>query len=127
MARTVEQQRAYSARYYHKNRELVLARNKEYNRLWKEKNPERRAAIKRRSDRRRAGVKNPTGEIKYGPCEICQVVTSLQYDHDHITGEFRGWLCGPCNKALGVLEKHLDAAKRYLEKSCLNLVTGQLH
>lgn len=36
------------------------------------------------------------------PCACCQKPTDkFQYDHDHITGAFRGWLCHPCNVGLG--------------------------
>lgn len=45
-----------------------------------------------------------------GYCEICGAVevegdhkTSLQMDHCHTTGVFRGWLCGSCNKMVGLL------------------------
>ena len=40
-------------------------------------------------------------------------------DHDHNTGEFRGWLCNRCNSALGWLDDDLDKLKRavkYLEE-----------
>lgn len=59
-------------------------------------------------------------------CEICgrpphEVYTGrerLDMDHDHITGQFRGWLCSSCNMALGKLGDNpntLLAAARYLE------------
>jgi len=43
-----------------------------------------------------------------GRCEVCGVPEiemnkKLCMDHDHSTGEFRGWLCGHCNRALGLL------------------------
>jgi hypothetical protein len=34
-------------------------------------------------------------------CDICGNKTILVYDHDHITNEFRGFLCIPCNSRLG--------------------------
>lgn len=35
-------------------------------------------------------------------CECCgKVPKTFNLDHDHESGEFRGWLCGPCNKSLG--------------------------
>ena len=40
-------------------------------------------------------------------------------DHNHDTGEFRGWLCNKCNSALGWLDDDLDNLKRavkYLEE-----------
>ena len=42
-------------------------------------------------------------------------------DHDHDSGEFRGWLCNVCNSALGWLEDDINYVRRalnYLEKRC---------
>ncbi len=40
-------------------------------------------------------------------CDICNKPISgrkIQFDHDHKTGAFRGWLCPYCNTGLGWLE-----------------------
>lgn len=54
-------------------------------------------------------------------CEVCGVKGKICYDHNHATGEFRGWLCSDCNKALGfvhdnpqILEKLADYIKKPL-------------
>ncbi len=44
-----------------------------------------------------------------GRCEVCGVPDlecsgKFHMDHNHETGEFRGWLCGNCNKGLGFLK-----------------------
>jgi hypothetical protein len=58
-----------------------------------------------------------------GRCEICGVLESdlsqrLHVDHDHVSGNFRGFLCGKCNRMLGyaddnkaILEKAIDYLK----------------
>ena len=53
-------------------------------------------------------------------CELCGKTTdrSLMLDHDHVTGEFRGWLCHDCNTALGKFYddiKLLRKAIKYLK------------
>jgi hypothetical protein len=66
-------------------------------------------------------------------CQVCGYITTgtigkgrgkqadlLVPDHDHLTGELRGWLCSRCNRALGLIGDSLeDVMKfvRYLEGS----------
>jgi Recombination endonuclease VII len=40
---------------------------------------------------------------QFGKCAICDrpIDTLANIDHDHLTGEIRGLLCGRCNKAIG--------------------------
>ncbi len=53
---------------------------------------------------RKFGVSYPT----FWLCDICSKPISghnLVLDHNHITNEFRGWLCVWCNATLGTIEK----------------------
>ena len=61
-----------------------------------------------------------------GFCELCARQSErsgnmeLVLDHDHATNRLRGLLCSPCNRVLGVIEKHgfttqwMEQAKRYI-------------
>lgn len=58
-------------------------------------------------------------------CEACLVPAdhTLHWDHCHVTGKFRGWLCRGCNHALGFAKdspKTLRALADYLERVELN-------
>lgn len=54
-----------------------------------------------------------------GKCFLCKRQnTALVIDHDHVTGEFRGWICGNCNSGLGFFKdnvEHLRQAVTYLD------------
>ncbi len=58
-------------------------------------------------------------------CEVCGAFVGkgkqgIHYDHDHITGKFRGWLCARCNIILGWAKDNsetLIALADYLKKS----------
>jgi hypothetical protein len=41
------------------------------------------------------------GRARPDTCELCGTGTKLEWDHDHETGLFRGWLCNRCNSVLG--------------------------
>lgn len=45
-------------------------------------------------------------DAQSGRCAICKRASkkSLQVDHCHSTGVFRGLLCGPCNMAIGLMQ-----------------------
>ena len=52
-------------------------------------------------------------------CECCGKEAKLVVDHDHHTGEFRGWLCQRCNKGMGMLGDDIYGLKqaiKYLKK-----------
>jgi len=44
------------------------------------------------------------GRKKPERCEICGSTENVCFDHDHETGEFRGWICHKCNSVLGYMK-----------------------
>ena len=80
---------------------------------WRAANTER----KRAADRKREGLPQPDGP-HVGICECCGQPPgkyALALDHDHVTGAFRGWLCGKCNVAIGMLGDTLDGVLRAVQ------------
>jgi hypothetical protein len=51
-------------------------------------------------------------------CEICGAMGRIDFDHDHLTGIFRGWICRRCNLVLGLVKDNselLVALSNYLQ------------
>lgn len=96
MTQTREERAAKRHTWYVVNRTECIARTLQ----WRKDNPDGR----RKHRRTARGVVNATGETKVAPCEICLCIMKLQQDHNHETGQRRGWICGRCNIALGWLE-----------------------
>ena len=52
-------------------------------------------------------------------CEICGAMGIICFDHNHVTGNFRGWICKRCNVILGFAGEStelLNALIEYLKK-----------
>lgn len=95
----------YDADYAIRNRAAVNAKSAE----WQRNNPDRRRAIKRRSQ---YGIDPETVQARLraqgGMCKICGCNPATDLDHNHKTGQVRGLLCGDCNRALGLFRENPD-------------------
>lgn len=87
---------------------------------WATRNPEKRLASSRKQDRK--GFPEPTRPMPDRcECRGCPPgKKGLHLDHDHVTGEFRGWICVNCNTGLGKLGDNragLEIALAYLDRA----------
>jgi hypothetical protein len=66
-------------------------------------------------------LKKKHGYKAYGTCDCCGVDAKdvkggkLHLDHCHVTGEYRGHLCGSCNRGLGMLGDNLTGVQLALD------------
>ena len=57
-----------------------------------------------------------TAPPKPDVCDCCKKpTTQFALDHDHETGEFRGWLCRSCNTGIGSLGDNLAGLMQAVE------------
>lgn len=112
----------YRAKY--RSDPVKRAREKALNAANMKAKRQRNLIAERKQRRQYDGCTDATGESPDGPCQICGThATPLHFDHDHATGLFRGWLCGNCNRALGLFRDdplRLELAAVYLRKSELD-------
>lgn len=62
-------------------------------------------------------------QLENGPCDCCGRSGPMHIDHDHVTMQFRGVLCGHCNKGLGHFgddPERVDQAAAYLRRTKRN-------
>jgi Recombination endonuclease VII len=47
-------------------------------------------------------------KLRESRCDICKQTDKLVIDHDHLKGNIRGFLCGKCNKGIGLLQDNVS-------------------
>lgn len=107
---------------------------KAYHREWEKRNRERlnvyrkelrlknlKFAREKANSKHQKRLEQMAGRAKSGYCEVCgKNDRVIHFDHDHISGKFRGWLCSNCNHILGLSHDSstiLRQLARYLEES----------
>lgn len=125
---------AWKSQYLKKYRELNKEKVRQLNATWRRNNPERASQLQKRyRTSKKAERRAHQLEKLYGPgvpaeppsCEVCGAPRALMKkglcaDHDHSTGEFRGWLCLFCNAALGYAKDSRDRLQlliNYLDRA----------
>jgi hypothetical protein len=126
-----ERSREISQKYWEKNKVKLHTKNKK----WTSENPEKRREIDKNFYARNRQKRNDSakeykrkklvalaGRERPTICEVCNMESekTLHFDHNHETGEFRGWICGPCNRAIGIVKENPDTLRAladYLEQS----------
>jgi len=55
-------------------------------------------------------------------CPICRREIDLVLDHNHLTDEFRGWLCNDCNNGVGKFNDDIRLLQRAIDylNGCLD-------
>jgi recombination endonuclease VII len=51
---------------------------------------------------------------KSNVCPICGFIGKLHLDHDHSTGNLREFICGNCNRALGILKEDTERMEKLI-------------
>ena len=95
-----------------RSREYMKAYLEEY-----DQQPHVKAQERDRAFRKKYGITQEEydrAKRDHGPnCDLCsRQVTQLLFDHDHQTGQFRGWLCHSCNTGLGQLGDDVEGLER---------------
>ena len=122
----LEEAKLRDRKNHHKNKEKRNAYAREY----KKANRFKFSLLHSRASARRKGHTPCTATVREletaftGRCAICGITESecnrkLHMDHDHETGDLRGFLCNNCNLLIGYAKdsvKNLQLAITYLEE-----------
>ena len=113
-----EKEKQKNAEYREKNRELIRAKQKKYN---KENPLKRKNSILKYEYGITLEKYNEMFKQQEGRCAICQrhqneLTRTLCVDHNHKTKEVRSLLCVTCNTDVSVVENRLEEMTRYLNK-----------
>lgn len=98
------------------------SKHAEYSAAWRKRHPGREVIVKYRH---RYGVELTEIRPKPDRCEICGTAhKKIVFDHCHTTNKFRGWLCDPCNMALGAVKDDVAVLARMIAYLRGELVQG---
>lgn len=114
-------------RHRAKNIERIRARDAENQQKYRQ-TEKYKAAQALRNRASKARQKEERERIAGRPCpEVCELCGEnnrwICFDHCHIEGRFRGWICDRCNKVLGLVQDNvglLTAMVAYLERGVSN-------
>lgn len=123
-----EKAKEYSKKYFqeHKEKYAEYQRNRgtkrnDYMKEYREKNREYLDAYKKQWYRTKtdAALEIIAGRPRAANCEVCGNVNSNKaqpvptvFDHCHVTGHFRGWICNGCNTALGHVKDNPETLRK---------------
>jgi hypothetical protein len=101
-----EKVKANSQRYREQNIDKVRERDKLAARRIRALNPDKeKARLLRWAQRREEKRLREAGRERPDSCEICNLNEfRIVFDHCHISGKFRGWICDRCNRTLGIVK-----------------------
>ncbi len=104
-AKYPEKAKEISERHRAKHIDRIRKRNAETQRNKRKSDPEgnrkRIAAFKARHETALAEI---AGRPRPNVCDLCEGRSKIVFDHCHVSGEFRGWICDRCNKVLGLVK-----------------------
>lgn len=101
------------------NKERRREYMRQYHREYYQRPDKRAAQSAYRTQWKRDKQEELAGRPRPSTCELCGRTGRIVWDHNHDTGNFRGWLCYPCNTTLGVVgddPEMLRSMAEYLEK-----------
>jgi len=110
-----------SKKYYEKDIDASREKHKLKAREYRRNKPElQKARAERYKIKFEAALWEIAGTPRADQCEICLVMIKTVFDHCHINGNFRGWICDRCNRVLGSVKDNillLKAMIKYLESA----------
>lgn len=124
--RTTEKERERKRAYYKANRSLFQARRAA-------RYLAQRVQLFTQNLLKKYGITRETWDVmliaQSGRCKVCGDPMDALYepcvDHDHKTGKVRGLLCGPCNRAVGLLKDdpiRAENVAQYLRENASSVV-----
>ena len=91
-------------RHRENNQERIRELDREGQRRRRKADPEgarrRQQEFKARKEAERVAL---AGRPRPAACELCEEPSKVVFDHCHLHGIFRGWLCDRCNRVLGAV------------------------